>query len=67
MKSRKPVVTFSRELIGGHELLVIIPGLGTVADQDVTALWKQMAEKLEEIASSFKATAEAGAKRGAQA
>ena len=55
----EPTVVFSRELLGGHQLVVTIPGLGTIDNRHTMALWRQMAEKLDELASHFKAEADA--------
>lgn len=62
----KPV-SFSKKLIGGHELRVEIPGLGTVHDQDTMALWEQMADLLDDVATHFRARAEDMRKKGPQA
>lgn len=46
-------VGFACALPGGHELRVTIPGLGTVDDADAALLWREMADRLTQIAKSF--------------
>ena len=44
---------FACDLVGGHELCVTIPGIGSVDDADAPTLWRDMANKLIEIAQSI--------------
>lgn len=52
-------VEFTHELIGGHGLRVVIPGLGTVPNYESLAVWRQMAELLVQIGQSVARQADA--------
>lgn len=52
-------VGFGCALAGGHELRVMIPGVGTVDDSDALPLWREMADRLTQIAKSFGSRADA--------
>jgi len=51
--SGQRTVGFACALVGGHELRVTIPGIGAVDDADALPLWREMADRLAQIAKSF--------------